>query len=480
MEYSPATEQLLILLVALLFPPVTVLIILILLLATFGRSLGIRRAYVDVLLATFEWASKRIEKSKTKVDIDPDISDIGGEDKVTTSFVNGISNGALTLRKRSSSAKNLIVKDETSIMRRKITSENYSGAKNALSLFGDSLDFMKVGIESIIEDEVTMRFTAEELTSWNLLSRTSYGYQYVSLRLTIIWCLGFIFRYAVLLPFRLIILSVGLTFLVVATAFIGYVPDGEIKRYLNWHISVMCYRVLARAVSVIATFHNRENSAKGGGICVANHTSPIDVLILAQDNCYALVGQKHGGLLGLIQRSLSRASSHIWFDRSELEDRSAVSRKLRSHAEDSTKLPILIFPEGTCINNTSVMMFKKGSFEIGATVYPVAVKYDPRFGDAFWNSSLQTYFQYIIMMMTSWAIVVDVWYLPPMTRLESESAIQFANRVKREIAAAGGLVDLDWDGQLKRYPVKKEMLEKQRENYSKRLQFTSPNGATKD
>lgn len=29
---------------------------------------------------------------------------------------------------------------------------------------------------------------------------------------------------------------------------------------------------------------------------------------------------------------------------------------------------------GTCINNTSVMMFKKGSFEIGATIYPVAIK----------------------------------------------------------------------------------------------------------
>lgn len=31
-------------------------------------------------------------------------------------------------------------------------------------------------------------------------------------------------------------------------------------------------------------------------------------------------------------------------------------------------------PPGTCINNTSVMMFKKGSFEISATVYPVAIK----------------------------------------------------------------------------------------------------------
>ena len=29
---------------------------------------------------------------------------------------------------------------------------------------------------------------------------------------------------------------------------------------------------------------------------------------------------------------------------------------------------------GTCVNNTSIMMFKKGSFEIGATIYPVAIK----------------------------------------------------------------------------------------------------------
>lgn len=32
-----------------------------------------------------------------------------------------------------------------------------------------------------------------------------------------------------------------------------------------------------------------ENKPKNGGICVANHTSPIDVLILASDGCYAMV-----------------------------------------------------------------------------------------------------------------------------------------------------------------------------------------------
>ena len=38
----------------------------------------------------------------------------------------------------------------------------------------------------------------------------------------------------------------------------------------------------------------RENMARGGGICVANHTSPVDIIILGCDNCYAMVSQLVG------------------------------------------------------------------------------------------------------------------------------------------------------------------------------------------
>ena len=65
--------------------------------------------------------------------------------------------------------------------------------------------------------------------------------------------------------------------------------------------------------------------------------------------------------------------------------------RLREHVEDPTKNPILIFPEGTCINNSAIMRFKKGSFEVSTDVYPIAIKYDNRLGDAFWNSSEQGY-----------------------------------------------------------------------------------------
>uniref|UniRef100_A0AAF5DPT7 Phospholipid/glycerol acyltransferase domain-containing protein n=1 Tax=Strongyloides stercoralis TaxID=6248 RepID=A0AAF5DPT7_STRER len=46
---------------------------------------------------------------------------------------------------------------------------------------------------------------------------------------------------------------------------------------------------------------------------------------------------------------------------------------MQEHVNDPKKLPILIFPEGTCINNTS----------IASVIYPIAMKYDARLGDAF-------------------------------------------------------------------------------------------------
>uniref|UniRef100_A0A8C2DGQ8 1-acylglycerol-3-phosphate O-acyltransferase 9, like n=1 Tax=Cyprinus carpio TaxID=7962 RepID=A0A8C2DGQ8_CYPCA len=305
----------------------------------------------------------------------------------------------------------------------------------------DVLYFSTRGIESIVEDDVTQRFTSEELVSWNLLTRTNNNFQYISLRLTVLWGVGVVVRYCILLPLR-------------------------VKGWLSELVHLMCYRICARGLSATIHYHNKQNRPKRGGICVANHTSPIDVVILANDGCYAMVGQVHGGLMGVLQRAMERSCPHIWFERAEMRDRHLVTQRLRDHVNNKTKLPILIFPEGTCINNTSVMMFKKGSFEIGGTIYPVAIKYDPQFGDAFWNSSKYSMVSYLLRMMTSWAIVCNVWYLPPMTQEEGEDAVQFANRVKSTIAQQGGLVDLAWDGGLKRAKVKESFKEQQQKKYS--------------
>lgn len=72
------------------------------------------------------------------------------------------------------------------------------------------------------------------------------------------------------------------------TAAVGYIPESNFKRWTNRKVSIMCCNVLSSALSAVINYHNPENRPKSG-ICVANHTSPIDALILMCDNSYSLV-----------------------------------------------------------------------------------------------------------------------------------------------------------------------------------------------
>uniref|UniRef100_A0AC35U5F2 PlsC domain-containing protein n=1 Tax=Rhabditophanes sp. KR3021 TaxID=114890 RepID=A0AC35U5F2_9BILA len=420
------------------------------------------------------WMNRKMSSSSLQTDTSPK-ADSGIFAESSLSRVN--SNTSITLRKRHGSG--------ASIIKREVTmnfdddyfddgQETYVNSRGWAAIT-DSIDFMKAGIEAIIEDEVTSRFEAEHLVCWNMLTRTSLGFnQFINWKLSLLWFGGFLFRYIIMFPLRAILFAIGMAILIMSTAFVGLIPKSALKRKTYETCMLVSHRILSRSISAIIHIHNPENRTKTGGICVANHTSPMDVMILGTDNCYALIGQKHDGTLGLIQRAFSRGSAHIWFERTEAKDRSLVTQTLKEHVEDPTKLPILIFPEGTCINNTSVMMFKKGSFEVGATIYPIAMKYDSLLGDAFWNSSQQSWVGYVLRLLTSWAIICDVWYLPPMTRMVDENAIDFANRVKKVIAQQGGLVDLEWDGQLKRTKVPEKLVNKQRAKYFNRLnRYTS-------
>lgn len=77
--------------------------------------------------------------------------------------------------------------------------------------FAECFDYLKAGIEAIIEDEVTSRFEAEELKSWNLLTRTNRRYEFINWRITLIWMIGFTIRYTILMPLRVLVCFVGVS-----------------------------------------------------------------------------------------------------------------------------------------------------------------------------------------------------------------------------------------------------------------------------
>ncbi|KAG7171839.1 glycerol-3-phosphate acyltransferase 4-like [Homarus americanus] len=407
--------------------------------ATVHHHLGLRKHYINFLLRLFAFGQERVERKRLlrpHNEADESESSLDEQDRP------------------------LISADHPRAL----------GIKEDIKGFqlDNVLEYISAGMGAIMEDNLTKSFEPEQLPAWNLLSRTNdRAYEFVSFRLTVCWLIGFLVRYFLLFPLRIVILLLGVLLFWTCMVAIGMFPAGSFKRWLNEKLLVFCFDFIAGSLSLVATFHHEENAPKGG-IAVANHTSPIDSMVLATHNCYDMVGQKHDGFLNIFMSALSRASTHIWFERSDAKDRSLVVKRLQEHVNDVSLPPILIYPEGVCVNNTSVMQFKKGAFEIDSVIHPIAIRFDARFGDAFWWQD--KFFHYILYMMTSWAIVCNVWYLPPMKKKSGESAIAFADRVKAKIAHQGGMIDLTWDGFLKCNPVKAEWKKRQQEEFAKHLQ----------
>jgi len=212
----------------------------------------------------------------------------------------------------------------------------------------------------------------------------------------------------------------------------------------------------------VIKYHGPRPQKRPNQVFVANHTTIFDIVLLQQQFCFSVVGQAHPGIIGFLQKYVLSCLDCLWFDRKDATDRAKLVRAIKEHVRDDSKLPLLLFPEGTCVNNEYCIMFKKGAFEIGATVYPIVIKYNKLFADAFWNSREQSFQRHLFRLMTSWAVVCDVYYLEPQSLRPGESIVEFTNRVKNMIAKKAGLINVDWDGYLKYFRPSEKFVEQRR------------------
>uniref|UniRef100_A0A7N0VB07 Phospholipid/glycerol acyltransferase domain-containing protein n=1 Tax=Kalanchoe fedtschenkoi TaxID=63787 RepID=A0A7N0VB07_KALFE len=293
---------------------------------------------------------------------------------------------------------------------------------------------------AIVDDSFTRCFKSNPPEPWNW-----------NVYLFPLWCCGVVFRYLVLFPGRVLVLVVG--WIVFLSAFIPvhFLLKGHDRLRMKLQrslVELICCFFVASWTGVVK-YHGPRPSMRPKQVFVANHTSMIDFVILEQMTAFAVIMQKHPGWVGLLQSTILESVGCIWFNRTEAKDREIVARKLRAHVQDEDNNPLLIFPEGTCVNNQYTVMFKKGAFELDCVVCPVAIKYNKIFVDAFWNSKKQSFTMHLLQLMTSWAVVCDVWYLEPQTKKPEETAIEFAERVRDIIAVRAGLKKVPWDGYLK-------------------------------
>ncbi|CAH8344295.1 unnamed protein product [Eruca vesicaria subsp. sativa] len=293
---------------------------------------------------------------------------------------------------------------------------------------------------AIVDDSFTRCFKSNPPEPWNW-----------NIYLFPLWCCGVVVRYCLLFPLRCITLAFG--WIIFLSAFIPLHSllkgqDRLRKKIERVLVEMICSFFVASWTGVVR-YHGPRPSIRPKQVYVANHTSMIDFIVLEQMTAFAVIMQKHPGWVGLLQSTILESVGCIWFNRSEAKDREIVARKLRDHVLGTDNNPLLIFPEGTCVNNNYTVMFKKGAFELDCTVCPIAIKYNKIFVDAFWNSRKQSFTMHLLQLMTSWAVVCEVWYLEPQTIRPGETAIEFAERVRGMISHRAGLKKVPWDGYLK-------------------------------
>jgi len=222
----------------------------------------------------------------------------------------------------------------------------------------------------------------------------------------------------------------------------------------------------------VVKYHGPVPSRRPRQVFVANHTSMIDFIVLEQSVPFAVIMQKHGGWVGWMQTVVLASLGCIHFNRAERNDRAAVAGKIRAHVTCvPASNPLLIFPEGTCVNNEYCCMFKRGAFDLGddVTVCPIAIKYNKIFVDAFWNSRREGFSRHLTRLMTSWALVADVWFMEPQRRQPGETVDAFAERVRNIIAERAGLKTVPWDGLLKYYRPSGKMSDAVRAAFAERM-----------
>uniref|UniRef100_A0AC34QTF1 Phospholipid/glycerol acyltransferase domain-containing protein n=1 Tax=Panagrolaimus sp. JU765 TaxID=591449 RepID=A0AC34QTF1_9BILA len=320
-------------------------------------------------------------------------------------------------------------------------------------------DLVQAGIEAIIQDDLLFTCEWAPTNHWNSSFQNFNKSAIVDF--TLQWTtfiFGCTIRYFLLFPIRVCCLTLAMLFISTAAIFSFFYKYNQPQIVYIGHVFS---RLFCQSIGLIAYYENDKYRPKSPGIAVANHISANDIQMLFSDPNiagYTVTGQKHKGLIGWIESTCGRVGSTLWLERANANERRDFQKDIVDFARDKTKEPILLFPEGYCSNGAAVSLFRRSCFVENVDIYPIAVRQDPRLGDAFWKED--TFLPYMFRLMTSFAVIYHVRYLAPMKKKKSETAENFARRIQEKIAETNKTDALPFDmGVLKKKSEQKKLLD---------------------
>ncbi|KAG1084783.1 hypothetical protein G6F42_021644 [Rhizopus arrhizus] len=250
-----------------------------------------------------------------------------------------------------------------------IPSSNLLASQNSSS---ESLDLMRNDyIQGTAKKSSHTEYTREQLLSFakcfasDVVKASSQFFEVINFITAVP---SAIIRYGILFPLRFFTLGAS------TIAFFMTLPIGVTLKSSN--IVYYCKGILFSLGGKV-NYIGEKPQLNEPHVFVANHTSYLDYILLSAHKFpHAVVMARHTGALGFLQNNGLNYLHSMCFDRANITERKYLSESLKKHVKssDTWKNPMIIFPEGTCVNNKYAIRFQKGAFELGVKVCPVGIK----------------------------------------------------------------------------------------------------------
>ncbi|KAG9391326.1 Lysophospholipid acyltransferase-like [Carpediemonas membranifera] len=118
---------------------------------------------------------------------------------------------------------------------------------------------------------------------------------------------------------------------------------------------------------------------------ISNHTSYVDIVILAMQGHHAFVAKA-----GLAKAPIIRTFAALWqvvlVKRKAADSRTATQDQLRNRCFDHNAPSPTLFPEGSTTNGKWLMPFRPGIFRLGMPVQPVLLHYPHKRCNVAWDT----------------------------------------------------------------------------------------------
>ncbi|XP_077599655.1 lysophosphatidylcholine acyltransferase 1 isoform X1 [Stigmatopora nigra] len=206
------------------------------------------------------------------------------------------------------------------------------------------------------------------------------------------------------------------------------------------HFSI---RIIMRVMWFCGGFHwikvkgERATPTEAPILTIAPHSSYFDAIPVTYTMC-SIVAKLESGSIP-VWGTLIRYIRPVFVFRSDQDSRKQTVEEIKRRANSGGEWPqIMIFPEGTCTNRSSLILFKAGAFIPGFPVQPVVLRYQNKLDTISWTWRGPGAFKLLWLTLCQPHNTIEIEFLPVYTPSDEEkkNPTLFANNVRKLMAKA--------------------------------------------